>query len=55
MAFDDLTYIEAVLKSPLAKFITFAANDCVHSGSACDFILNWFHKMLLKAKAVASN
>ena len=51
---DYLPDIEAVLKSLLAKFITFSANDCEYSGSARDFILNLIHPILLKSKADAS-
>ena len=40
MVLDDLTDIEAVFNSPLSKFITFAANNCGYSGSACYFIVN---------------
>ena len=51
---DDLPYIEAILKTPLANFITFAANDCRYSGIARDLIVNWIHTFFLKYKAAAS-
>ncbi len=51
---DDLPTIEDILGSPLASFITFAANKCGYSGTAKDLIVNWVHPLFLKAKAKAS-
>ena len=50
----DVPSEEELMKSPLAKFITFSANDCGQSGSAKDLIVNWVHPLFLKAKASAS-
>lgn len=50
----DLPDIDKIMDSPLAKFITFAANDCGYSGSARDLVVNWIHPMFLKAKSAAS-
>jgi hypothetical protein len=54
MTLDDLSDIEKIMGSPLAKYITFAANDCGYSGSAKDLIVNWVHPLFLKAKSAAS-
>ena len=42
------------MKSSLAKFITFSANDCHYSGSTKYLIVNWVHPLFLKAKEAAS-
>ena len=54
MTLNDLPDIDKIMDSPLAKFITFAANDCGYSGSTQDLIVNWVHPMFLKAKSAAS-
>ena len=50
----DVPSVEELTKIPLAKFITFSANDCVHSGCTKDLIMNWIDLLFLKAKATAS-
>ena len=49
----DIPSVEELLKSILAKFITFSANDCGYTGK--DLIVNWVHPLFLKAKTAASN
>ena len=39
----DVPSVEELMKSPLAKFITFFANDFSYIGSAKDLIKNWVH------------
>ncbi len=46
--------IAELLASPLAEFITLAANDCGYSGTAEALIVNYVHPLFLKAKAAAS-
>ena len=48
MTLYDIIDIEAILKSTLANFVIFSANDCGYYVSARDLILNWIHLMLLK-------
>ena len=54
MTMHDMPDIESVMASPLAKFITFAANDCGYNGSAKDLMVNWIHPLFLQAKTAAS-
>jgi hypothetical protein len=51
---DEYPDVQKILQSPLARFITFAANDCGYNGTAEDLIVNHIHPMFLKAKASAS-
>ena len=51
MTLDDLTYIEAFFKIPLAKFIKFSANDCGYSDSSFDLIVVLIHTNFLNTKA----
>ena len=51
---DQVPTIQDITKSPLSKFITFAANDCNYNGTTEDLIVNWVHPLFLKAKAAAS-
>ena len=51
---DDTTTVDALLKSPLARFIKLAANDCGYSGSTKELIVNWIHPLFLAAKTAAS-
>ena len=46
--------IAELLASPLAEFITLAANDCGYSGTAKELIVNYAHPFFLKAKAAVS-
>ena len=38
-----------LMESPLDKFITLAANYCVHEDTTNEFIINWIHPLFLKA------
>ena len=51
---DDTPTVDALLKSPLARFIKLAANDCGYSGSTKELIVNWIHPFFLAAKTAAS-
>jgi hypothetical protein len=42
------------LASPLAKYITLAANDCGYSGKAEELIVTYVHPLFLKAHSSAS-
>ena len=42
----DVPSVEELMKRPLAKFITFFANDYGYSGSAKDLIVNWVHPLI---------
>jgi hypothetical protein len=46
--------IAELLASPLAEFITLAANDCGYSGTTEELIVNYVHPLFLKAKAAVS-
>ena len=50
----DLPSIDELMKTPLSKFITFAADDCGYSGSTNELMVNWIHPFFLKGKAEAS-
>ncbi len=43
-----------LLASPLAEYITLAANDCEYSGTAKDLIVTYIHPLFLKAHSAAS-
>jgi len=43
-----------LLASPLAKYITLAANDCGYSGKAKELIVTYVHPLFLKAHSAAS-
>jgi hypothetical protein len=43
-----------LLASPLAKYITLAANDCGSSGTAEELIVSYVHPLFLKAHSAAS-
>jgi hypothetical protein len=43
-----------LLASPLAKYITLAANDCGYSGKAKELIVTHVHPLFLKAHSAAS-
>ena len=57
MHFDDdekpLT-VDAILSSPISKFIHLAANNCGYNGSTKELICKWVHPFFLKAKSAAS-
>jgi hypothetical protein len=43
-----------LLDSPLAKYITLAANDCGYSGKTEELIVTYVHLLSLKAHSAAS-
>ena len=43
-----------LLASPLARYITLAANDCGYSGTAEELIVSYVHPLFLKAHLAAS-
>jgi hypothetical protein len=43
-----------LLASPLARYITLAANDCGYSGTAEELIVSYVHPVFLKAHSAAS-
>ncbi len=50
----DIPSVDKLMKSPLAKFIHLAANNCGYPGSKRKLICNWVHPLFLKAKSAAS-
>ena len=46
--------VAGLLASPLAKYITLAANDCGYSGKAEELIVTYVHPLFLKAHSAAS-
>ncbi len=60
MALNSLTLdkknptVADLLASPLAKYITLAANDCGYSGKAKKLIVTYIHPLFLKAHSAAS-
>jgi len=50
----DIPSVDELMKSPLAKFIHLAANDCGYRGSQRELIATWVHPLFLKAKTAAS-
>ena len=53
---DDLDGITVadLMESPLARYITLAANDCGYSGTAEELIVSYVHPLFLKAHSAAS-
>ena len=51
---DGIPTVAELLESPLAKYITLAANDCGYSGTAKDLIVSYVHPLFLKAHSAAS-
>ncbi len=43
-----------LLASPIAQYITLAANDCGYSGTAEELIVSYVHPLFLKAHSAAS-
>ena len=50
----EMTSVEDILASPLAKFIHLSANHCGYEGTVTELVTNWVHPLFLKAKAEAS-
>jgi hypothetical protein len=51
---ETIPTVADLLASPLAKYITLAANDCGYSGKAKELIVIYVHLLLLKAHSAAS-
>ena len=51
---DGIPAVAELMDSPLAKYITLAANDCGYSGTAEELIVNYVHPLFLKAHSAAS-
>ncbi len=51
---DDIPTIAKFLESPLAKYITLAANDCGYSGTAEELVVSYVHPLFLKAHSATS-
>jgi hypothetical protein len=51
---DGIPTIAELLESPLAKYITLAANNCGYSGTAEELIVSYVHMLFLKAHSAAS-
>jgi len=51
---ESLPSISDLINSPLAKYITLAANDCGYGGTATELLVNYVHPLFLKAHSAAS-
>jgi hypothetical protein len=51
---DGIPTVADLMDSPLAKYITLAANDCGYGGTAEELIVSYVHPLFLKAQAAAS-
>jgi hypothetical protein len=51
---DGIPTMADLMDSPLAKYITLAANDCGYSGTAEELIVSYVHPLFLKAHSAAS-
>ncbi len=51
---DGIPTVVELMDSPLAKYITLAANDCGYSGTAKELIVTYVHPLFLKAHSAAS-
>ncbi len=51
---DGIPTVAELMDSPLAKYITLAANDCGYSDTAEKLIVNYVHPLFLKAHSAAS-
>ena len=51
---DQCSTVAELIASPLAKYITLAANDCEYSGTAEELIVNYVHPLFLKARSEGS-
>ncbi len=51
---DGIPTVARLMDSPLAKYITLAANDCGYSGTAEELIVTYIHPLFLKAHSAAS-
>jgi hypothetical protein len=51
---ETIPTIADLLASPLAQYITLAANDCGYGGTAQELIVSYVHPLFLKAHSAAS-
>jgi len=51
---DGILTVADLMDSPLAKYITLAANDCGYGGTAEELIVSYVHPLFLKAHSAAS-
>ena len=51
---DGIPTVAELMDSPLAQYITLAANDCGYSGTAEEIIVSYIHPLFLKAHSAAS-
>jgi hypothetical protein len=51
---DGILTVAEMMDSPLAQYISLAANDCGYSGTAEELIVNYVHPLFLKAHSAAS-
>ena len=51
---DGIPTVAELMNSPLAKYITLAANDCGYSGTAEELVVSYVHPLFLKAHSAAS-
>ena len=51
---DGIPTVTDLMDSPLAKYITLAANDCGYGGTAEELIVSYIHPLFLKALSAAS-
>ena len=50
----EVPSVDALLRSDLARFVHFAANDCGYNGTVENLVVNWLHPLMLSAKSGAS-
>ena len=50
---DGIPIVAGLMDSPLAQYITLAANDCGYSGTAKELIVNYVHPLFSKAHSAA--
>jgi hypothetical protein len=51
---DGIPTVAELMDSPLAKYITLAANDCRYSGTVEELIVTYVYPLFLKAHSAAS-
>ena len=51
---DKIPTVADLMNSPLAKYITLAANDCGYSGTVDELIVTYVHPFFLKSHSAAS-
>ncbi len=51
---DGIPTVAELMDSPLAQYITLAANDCGYSGTVEEVIVNYVYPLFLKAHSAAS-